>query len=209
MIPLNLKESLTKSNFSLYFPLRFNFKNLNFKLNYGISDGIGGGQAKVELWDRYCESGGVAVKKEVLDVSISDTEATGTGSGFQELEVSIDVQTGSLAALLDSGVYQESCDGSFAQINCCVRTQLHIEERLGGHEANFLETPMIVNVDFEAGGTFGLNFLVMGSEDYCDMERGQRTRLNSLNPKSSAINLTVILSLLIMSVLSFIIILTI
>lgn len=144
-----------------------------------MSDGIGANQVQVEVWDRDCESGGKGVTDDILLAGASDTVTTGDGSGFQELEVDLAVQTNSLESLLTSGVYAESCDGAFAQINACVRTQLHNIEEQGGHEVNFLETPVILNVDFESGGSFGLNFLVMGSEDYCDLDDGFLTELNS------------------------------
>jgi hypothetical protein len=166
--------------FSFFYSFfRFDYGNLNFKLYYTVSDGIGANQVQVEVWDRYCESGGKGVTDDILLAGASGTVNTGDGSGFQELEVDLAVQTTSLESLLTSGVYEESCDGAFAQINACVRTQLHNSEEQGGHEVNFLETPVILNVDFESGGRFGLNFLVMGSEDYCDLDNGLLTELNS------------------------------
>jgi len=153
----------------------------DFNLESTISDAITNDMIQVEVWTKPCQNIGVEPiirftsassqsSSDLLELSSTDAYETGDGDGTQTIRVNGRWKrddTDFAGKLVDSEFYKELSDGSLVQVSLCVRYQLHVKASSGGFEANFLETPVIINIDFKAGINFGLGMNLVPNDDEC------------------------------------------
>ncbi len=161
----------------------------NFRLNYTVSDAISNDMIQLEIWDKDCEDRGKEPEVEysadkqtssdLLEVNSTDAYETGEGWGSQTITVNgrwkrEKSDFGSMLA--GSPFYHETSDGSLVQISLCARYQLHTKPEIGGTEVNFLETPVIINIDMSAEISFGVNLELISDQDECLEELDQKIK---------------------------------
>jgi hypothetical protein len=152
----------------------------DFDMSYVVSDAISSEMVRVEVWDKSCQQNGLApmisysssstTSSDLLELLVSEAYETGDGSGFQTVTVNARWkrdESDFILKLQDSNFYKENSDGSLIQVSMCVRYQLHTGSTQGGVEVNFLETPVVINIDMTAGITFNAEFELVSNQDDC------------------------------------------
>ena len=152
----------------------------DFNLEYTLSDAIAEEMVHLEVWKKDCQQIGTEPELEyttdkqsdsdLLEMTSTTAYETGNGSGSQTVIVSgrWKREDSNFAPMLKrSEYYKENSDGTLVQISLCVRYQLHTKKSAGAIEVNFLETPVIVNIDLKAGIDFGVGFTLVSNEDTC------------------------------------------
>lgn len=153
----------------------------DFNLEYTVSDGIGNEMIQLEIWNKECSeigkeplikftSASQSTASDLLEISSTDAYETGAGDGTQNIRVKgrwKREDPNFAPTLTQSSYYTEVTDGSLVQVSLCVRYQLHTKAESGGFEVNFLETPVIINIDFKVGIDFGVGFSLIGNDDVC------------------------------------------
>jgi uncharacterized membrane protein YgcG len=152
----------------------------DFNMEYKLSDAIAEEMIHMEVWKKSCQQIGMEPELEystekqsvsdLLEMTSTTAYETGDGSGSQTVIVSgrWKREDSDFAPMLTkSEYYKENSDGTLVQISLCVRYQLHTKKSDGGIEVNFLETPVIVNIDLKAGIDWGLGFTLVSNEDQC------------------------------------------
>lgn len=153
----------------------------DFDMEYTFSDAISNDMLQVEIWTKDCEQSNQEPiltypptasesSSDLLEVSSTKAYETGSGDGTQTIILSNRwkrEQPGFSRTLMDSNFYAENSDGTLVQISLCVRYQLHTKKSSGGIEVNFLETPVIINIDLKAGMSFGFTVGLVPEDDKC------------------------------------------
>jgi hypothetical protein len=158
----------------------------DFNLEYTLSDGIAENMIHLEVWKKSCQQ--IETKPELEYTPDMQTDSdllemtsttaystgaysTGDGRGSQTIIVSgrWKREDPNFARMLKrSEYYTENSDGDFVQISLCVRYELHTSPSTDDTiEVNFLETPVIVNIDLKAGIDYGVGFTLVSNEDTC------------------------------------------
>ena len=158
----------------------------DFNMEYTVSDAISKEMVRVEVWKKNCEQDGENPEMEysmdkqsssdLFEITASDAYETGDGSGTQIVKVDGKWKRDNpdfAPMLRESDYYRESSDRTFVQVAMCVRYQLHTKKAQGAVEVNFLETPVILNIDMKAGIQFGIEITLVNDEDPCidELER--------------------------------------
>ena len=165
----------------------------DFNLEYILSDGITSDMIQLEVWKKSCQQTGEEPlmmytstsqsTSDLLEMSSTDAYETGYGYGTQMVTVNGQWKRENpdfAPTLVKSEYYKESADGFLVQISLCVRYQLHTKPCKGDIEVNFLETPVIINIDMKAGIEFGVGFSLISDEDEC-LEKLQRMSSGGLD----------------------------
>ena len=161
----------------------------DFRMKYTVSDAISSDMTRMEIWDRKCQQMGndpeleydfdTESASDLLEVTSSEAYTTGEGWGSQTITINGEWKRGTpefSSLLLDSPYYQETSDRSLVQISLCARYQLHTRPQVGSIEVNFLETPIIINIDMSSKIEFSVNLDLVHMEDPCIEELDDRIR---------------------------------
>ena len=155
-------------------------ERFDFRMNYTVSDAISSDMVQLEIWEKSCQRGGKEPKLEysfdkespsdLLEMTLTDANETGEGWGSQIVTINGHwkrEESGFASMLVESPYYKETSDQSLVQISLCARYQLHTKPELGNTEVNFLESPIIINIDMSAKIKFGVAFELITDEDPC------------------------------------------
>jgi hypothetical protein len=129
----------------------FDYTNLEFHLNSGVSDYLTDGMVEYSIWDQYCQEGGNLVAMGALNSTISPIVGEQLdGSGTRSVSIGVTVQPEEIS--LEPNVYEESdVNGErTAVIAVCIRLSLNTPGNTS-IEVNFLETVVVLTAQLTDG----------------------------------------------------------